>query len=104
MRTCCPLHYLIVKRVNAEEYVTMLQDRITTAHDLQSYGIPLTVERKIVLPPPTFEVFSSIMNSQHVMEKRTIESLWTHTGGIPAVALMMSKVINADKGLETIFQ
>jgi hypothetical protein len=93
-------HYLFVMRVGPKHYTSMLRDPEYSSAYLKSTGLPIKVGRYAVIPPPTLEIFSSIMRSHDVDQESKIDNLWKCTGGIPAVALMISEETNTDEDLQ----
>lgn len=92
--------FLIVGRVNdPKDYVNLLQDTFFTNKYLQELGLSSIIHKSLVLPLPAHGEFTSIAKINGIEQDR-IEELWTSTGGIPAVALMMweaSKMGNLDE-------
>jgi hypothetical protein len=97
-------HYLFVMRVQPKDYISMLEDPSFSSTYLQSAGLPVTVRRNIVLPPPSYEIFRNIMKYNEISDESKVKNLWKYTGGIPAVALMMSEGAETDEELEALFR
>jgi hypothetical protein len=51
-------HYLFVIRVEEpDKYLSLLNDRTFSARYLENLGIAKTVKERVILPPPSFEIF-----------------------------------------------
>jgi hypothetical protein len=93
--------FLFIKRVeNPEDYLALPNNRTFANDFLKSMGIPRMVNRRIILPLPTLQVFEQMMANNKI-PTAFVEDLWQHSGGIPAIALMMWVSKGAD-GLDSV--
>ena len=81
--------YALVSRIeNIDEYIKLIDDRTYSNIYLNKKSYSVLVNKLEIVPPPSKNIFDDIM-ANHEIRKEDVDSLWSISGGIPAIALMI---------------